>query len=71
MKKENSKEKGNYLPTFTVVFFSYLKALVCPFSKYTLRTLGMNRSELPCEEEKVITAKDIHDKNKATSYNYL
>lgn len=35
--------------TFTVVFGSNLKALVCPFSKYTFKTFGRKSSELPCK----------------------
>lgn len=35
------------LNTFTVVSASNLKALVCPFSKYSLSTLGMHSRELP------------------------
>ena len=33
--------------TFTVVWASNLKALVCPFSKYNLSTLGIHSRELP------------------------
>jgi hypothetical protein len=35
------------LVTLTVVLGSNLKALVCPFSRYTFRTLGRKSSELP------------------------
>lgn len=37
--------------TFTVVFSSNLKALVCPFSRYSLSTLGMQSRELPCKTQ--------------------
>lgn len=35
------------LNTFTVVSASNLKALVCPFSKYSLSTLGIHSREFP------------------------
>lgn len=35
------------LHTFTVVSASNLNALVCPFSKYSLSTLGIHSREFP------------------------
>lgn len=40
-----------YIRTLTVVVVSNLKALVCPFSRYTFRTLGRKSSELPWKPE--------------------
>lgn len=41
-------KRFKFIPnTFTVVCASNLKALVCPFSKYTLSTLGIHSRELP------------------------
>ena len=36
-----------------MVVVSNLKALVCPFSRYTFRTLGRNRREFPCRTKKI------------------
>ena len=38
--------------TFTVVCASNLKALVCPFSRYNLSTLGIHSRELPWKTQK-------------------
>lgn len=35
-----------------MVLGSNLKALVCPFSRYTFSTLGRKSREFPCEENK-------------------
>lgn len=42
------RTKTSSIITFTVVLVSNLKAFVCPFSKYTLRTFGIQRREFPC-----------------------
>lgn len=40
------------LRTFAVVFASYLKASVCPFSRYTLSILGLHSRGCPWEPQK-------------------
>lgn len=42
------------LNTFTVVSASNLKALVCPFSKYSLSTLGIHSREFPWKTQVVL-----------------